>query len=244
MDGLGDRLTGEEIVAQVDRPKPSHRRTMPGQPAFGGVAFAVLLLGAILGRDELGGQRQDACMARRHDRGAEKAVEIFGAAVRPPAGRAASAMDLARAKVLRSVQRDQRPATEALKRREHAFGLDRFEEQRIECRGRGAVEHQADVGIARDGGHAEPGLTVGPALSFLQRALVRQERWTAHEEHRERGQTDVGHAVFPVTPLALAPIRQTGADGFQLGDQRSQGVHGGIESEKRPRRQRKPSCPM
>jgi hypothetical protein len=77
--------------------------------------------------------------------------------------------------VLRPVQRDQGPATEALKRREHAFGLDGFAEQRIECRGRGAVEHQAEVGIARDGGHAEQGLTVGPALSFLQRPLVRED---------------------------------------------------------------------
>ena len=183
-------------------------------------------------------------MARRHDGGAQKAVKVFGAAVRTPAGRAASAMDLARAKVLRSVQRDQPPPTEALKRREHAFGLDGFEEERIECRGRGAVEHQADVGIARDGSHAEQGLTVGPALSFLQRPLVREERWTAHEEHRERRQTDVGHAVFPVAALAPTTIGQTGADVFQLGNQRSQGVHGGIESETRPRRQAKPSFAM
>jgi hypothetical protein len=153
-------------------------------------------------------------------------------------------MDLARAEVLRPVQRDQRPATEALKRREHAFGLDGFEEQRIESRGRGAVEHQADVGIARDPGHAEQGLTVGSPLSFLQRPLVREERWTAHEEHRERRQTDVGHAVFPVAALALTPIRQTGADVFQRGDQGSQGVHGGIESETPPRRQPKPSFAM
>jgi hypothetical protein len=66
-----------------------------------------------------------------------------------------------------------RSNSEALKRREHAFGLDRFEEHRIECRGRGAVEHQADVGIARDGDHAEQGLTVGPALPFLQPAGAR-----------------------------------------------------------------------
>ena len=36
-------------------------------------------------------------------------------------------------------------------------------------------------GIARDRGHAEQGLTVGPTLSFLRRPLVREERWTAHE---------------------------------------------------------------
>jgi len=56
--------------------------------------------------------------------------------------------------------------------------------------------------------------------------------------------TDVGHAVFPVAALALTPIRQAGADVSQLGDQRSQGVHGGIESETRPRRQPKPAFAM
>jgi hypothetical protein len=47
MDGLGDRLTGEEIVAPVDRPKLRHRWTVPGQPAFGGVPLTVLLLGSV-----------------------------------------------------------------------------------------------------------------------------------------------------------------------------------------------------
>jgi hypothetical protein len=36
-------------------------------------------------------------------------------------------MDLARAKVLCSIQRDQRPAAEALRRREHAFGFNSFD---------------------------------------------------------------------------------------------------------------------
>jgi hypothetical protein len=109
-------------------------------------------------------------------------------------------MDLARAKVLRSVQRDQRPATEALKRREHAFGLDRFEEQRIECRGRGAVEHQPDVGIARDGGHAEQGLTVGPASSFLRR------RWCARNDGLPMKYTE--NADRPMSAMLYSPSRR------------------------------------
>src|SRR5580704_5757350 len=121
MDGLGDRLTGEEIVAQVDRPKVGHSRAVPGQPAFRGVAFTILLLRAVLGCDELGRQRQHAGMARRHDRSAQEGVEVFGATVRTPPGRAALAMDLARAKVFRPVQRDQRPAVETLEWYKHAF---------------------------------------------------------------------------------------------------------------------------
>jgi len=38
MDGLGDRLTGEEIVAQVDRAEVGARRTMPARPDPGGTA--------------------------------------------------------------------------------------------------------------------------------------------------------------------------------------------------------------
>src|ERR1700733_1428782 len=109
-------------------------------------------------------------------------------------------MDLARAKVLRSVQRDQRPATEALKRREHAFGLDRLEEHRIECSGRGAIEHQADVGIARDGSHAEQGLTVGPALSFSS------ARWCARNDGLPMKNTE--NADRPMSAMLYSPSRR------------------------------------
>ena len=51
--GGGDRLAGEQIVAEEDRPEMGRRRTMPCEPAFDGVAFAILLLRAILGDDEL-----------------------------------------------------------------------------------------------------------------------------------------------------------------------------------------------
>ncbi len=135
MDGLRDRLTGEEIVAQVNRPKVCNRWTMPGQPAFGGIAFTILLLRAVLGCDELGWQRQNAGVARRYHGSAQKGVEVFGAAVRTPPGRAALAVDLARTEVFRSVQRDQHPASEALKRREYALDLDSFKEQRMSAAG-------------------------------------------------------------------------------------------------------------
>jgi hypothetical protein len=60
VDGGGDRLAGEQIVPEIDRPQVSEAGTMPGQPALRGVAFAILLLrsvpriksGACLWRDE------------------------------------------------------------------------------------------------------------------------------------------------------------------------------------------------
>jgi len=44
VDRGGDRLAGKQIVPEIDRPKVSEAGTMPGQPALGGIAFAILLL--------------------------------------------------------------------------------------------------------------------------------------------------------------------------------------------------------
>ncbi len=95
---------------------------MPGQPAFGGVAFTTLLFRSVLGRHEFGRQWQDAGVTWCHDGSAQEGVEIFSTAVRTPPGRAALAVDLARAGMFSPVQRDQGPAAEAPEGREHAFG--------------------------------------------------------------------------------------------------------------------------
>jgi len=81
LDRGGDRLAGEQIVAEEDRPKVPHRPAMPGEPPFGGVAFAILLFRSVLGRDEFGRHRQDLLMARGHDAGAQERVEILRAAI-------------------------------------------------------------------------------------------------------------------------------------------------------------------
>jgi hypothetical protein len=69
--------------------------------------------------------------------------------------------------------------------------------------------------------------TMQAPMSFLKRSLVRQERWTAHEEHREGRQTDFGHAVFAIAARAFALIRQTCADLLQSRDEGTQGIQGG-----------------
>ncbi len=154
-------------------------------------------------------------------------------------------MDLARTEALGSIQRDQHPsvpwATQAPEWVEHALGGDRFEEQRIECPGRGAIQHLADMGVGRNGGHAEQGLAVRPAVSLGQRALMAQKRGASHEEHRERREADVGHRVFAVAAWPLAPVREAGANAFQFGDKGLQDRHAAIESEIAPRRQAKSS---
>src|SRR3954454_9120132 len=117
-------------------------------------------------------------------------MEILGTAVRTLAGRAPRTVDLARAVVFGAIQRDQYPPTAALERGEYLRRLDRLDEQRIEGRRWGAIQHLADVVVAGDGGRVEQTLAVRAALPLRQGALMRQEGRTAHEEERERRQAD------------------------------------------------------
>ena len=118
---------------------------------------------------------------------------------------------------------------------------DRFEEQRIERRRWGTIQHLADIGVSWNGGHAEQGLAIRPAVSLFQRALMAQERRASHEEHRERREADIGHGVFAVTAWPFALVREAGANAFQLSDQGLQHRHAAIESKIVPRRQAKSS---
>jgi len=63
-------LVAIQVVAQNDHLQPPQLRTLHVQPALGGVEFAVLLLGSLLGPDEFGRQRNDFVTPRLdHDRG-------------------------------------------------------------------------------------------------------------------------------------------------------------------------------
>jgi len=63
------------------------RVAVPGQPALGGVALAVLLLRAVRWGDEFRRQRQDLLVARCDDCGAQEGVEAFHLAIGAAAGR-------------------------------------------------------------------------------------------------------------------------------------------------------------
>lgn len=52
-DGLGDWLAGEEIVIKIDWPQTGEPHAGCREPALAGVAHAILLLRAVLGRNEL-----------------------------------------------------------------------------------------------------------------------------------------------------------------------------------------------
>ncbi len=91
--GAGPTLTaGKRIVTEIDRPEMGEASAVLSQPAFRGVAFALLLLRPVLRRDEFGrDQRQPARRLVPDDRGVrrERAGRQAGRAV-PRGSRAAA----------------------------------------------------------------------------------------------------------------------------------------------------------
>src|SRR5208282_516222 len=120
-------MTGEEIVAQKDRAQRGKPRAMLAEPALGGVAFAVLFLGAVLRRDELGGQRHDLGMARRHHRRRQQTVIALDFSVGALARQTMWTAEFLRAEILRSVPGDQGPSAQSAESLPHRrLGQQRF----------------------------------------------------------------------------------------------------------------------
>jgi hypothetical protein len=233
LDGGSDGLAGEEVVAEVDRAIRPHGRAMLGEPPLGRVALAVLLLRAILRDHELRRERQNLVMAGCHDAGAEKAMEVLGAAIRAPPRGAGGAMDFARGEVLAAIECHQQPPAQMLKRLQPAAlaqSGQRDVERLVERRGIGAVQHHSDVVVAGDCRHAEQRLAIRAPMTLGQTALMRQERRASHEKHRERREADIGHRVHALLPRSLPPVRKTRADLAQIRDQALQRAHTSVES--------------
>lgn len=120
------RLAGEEIVAEIDGTQLPHTLAMRGEPALGGVALAVLLLGAVRLGDELGHQQHDHIVLGRDDRRRQHRVIKLGPAVRTLARLAIAVRngsrpaillrtaELLRAEIFGSVERDQGSSAKAL----------------------------------------------------------------------------------------------------------------------------------
>src|SRR6516162_11246070 len=94
---------GEDVVAEINGPQWAKSCAMLLVPAFDGVAFAILLLGAVLRRDELGKQRNHPGMPRCHDRRRHQGVIVLDLAIGTFARQAMRAADILRAKILGSV---------------------------------------------------------------------------------------------------------------------------------------------
>ncbi len=124
LHGGADRLAGEQIIAEIDRPQATDGRAVGDQPTLGRGMLAVLLVGTVLRDDKLRRQGQNAGMTGRHQSGTEKAVEILHLAIRPAAMRALRTMQLARAEMLGAVQGDQHPSTQTAERSQPICSLD------------------------------------------------------------------------------------------------------------------------
>ena len=176
--GVAGRLPGGEVVAKIDRLQMGILRAVRGQPAGGGAGFAVLLLGAVLGRDELRFQRQCTVVTGCDQRGRHHLVEMLDLAAVAFALRAVGARQLLRAEILRAIERDQDMAAQALERRQPATGNQRRQaarKHREQLLRRDRIEQRTDVIVGRNACHLEQRLAVRGATSPRQGGLLRQE---------------------------------------------------------------------
>lgn len=226
-----DRLTGEEIVAEIDGPQRRQPGVMLVKPAFDGVSLAILFFGAVLWRDELRRQRHDFGVAGRDDRRRQHGVIRLDLAVGALAREAVRATQLLRAKELGSIPGDECSATQPAKgltqRRLSQQSFQTFEAGREQRRVR-FVAHVADVIVGRNFLDAEQALTVRTALAFLQCSLKGQERRALHEKHREGRQAEIRHGDIAAAPLP--GVRKGGTNGFQVRQEGWQEPHSCHES--------------
>ncbi len=222
----------EQIVAEKDWAQRGEPRAVRGQPAFDGVALAILLFGAVLGRDQLGHQGDDLGMAGRHDGGRQQAMIALGLAVGALAGQTIRAGELLRAEIFRSVPGDERPSAQP------AEGLPQGGpgQQRLDAfetgphkRGVGLVQRVADIIVRRNSADPEKGLAIGAPLALFQRALKGKKRRALHEKHRESRKTEVRDLDIAATPLSRVGKRR--AYGLQAGQKGGQKLHPNHESD-------------
>ena len=144
------------------------------EPAFDGVAFAVLLLGAVRLDDELRRERDDLGMSGRDDGRSQHGMVALDLAVAALARLTMEAGYLLAAKILGPVGGDEGSPAEPAEGLAHRA----FEQQLLgaletgrEQSGIRLVEHVPDIIVGRDLLEAEQGLAVRAALALLQRPL-------------------------------------------------------------------------
>ena len=127
-------------------------RAVGGQPALDGVAFAVLLLGAVWPGDELGHQRQDPGVTGSHKACGQHGMVTFDLAVQALAGLAVRASQLLGTEILCAIQSDQAASAQALERCKATMILQcgqRRVKGALQTRGMYGVKHGADVVVGR-----------------------------------------------------------------------------------------------
>ena len=110
------RLTGIQIIAQVNRTQRCVARCVLVEPAVGGFGFAVLFLIAVLRRDKLRAQRQHLTVTDANQCGAQHDMVIFGLARASKPGATLRTLNLVGVVEFRAIQCQQAAPVENLER--------------------------------------------------------------------------------------------------------------------------------
>ncbi len=115
-DLFAHRLTGIQIIAQVNRTQRCVARCVLIEPAVGGFGFAILFLIAVLRRDKLRAQRQHLAVADANQGGAQHDMVIFGLARASKSGATLRTLNLVGVVKFRAIQCQQAAPVENLER--------------------------------------------------------------------------------------------------------------------------------
>ena len=236
-DELAEGLAAVQVVAEENGPEGAQFVDVGGQPALGGVAFAVLLaffvgavvVGVVLGLDKVGHQGQGAVVAVGDDGRGEHDVEVLlGFVLADMAGRTLVAVDGIRTLQLNAVKSDGHAPVEAQEGIEGAVvagGLQAVGKQGGEVVGVVAIEEIANGVVARNVLDTEQGLAIGASGLLLHAALEVEEGGGLEEEGGESTGGGVGKAVALVG--AGPGIRQGGGDLAESVEERLKDGNGG-----------------
>ena len=234
---MAEGLAAVQVVAEEDGPEGAQWVDGGGQPAFGGVAFAVLLaffvgavvVGVVLGLDEVGQQGQGAVVAVGDKGGAEHDVEVLlGLVLADMADGAEGATDGVGALELDTVESDGDAAVEAQEGIQGAVvagGLQAVGKQGGEVVGVVAIEEIANGVVARNVLDTEQGLAIGASGLLLHAALEVEEGGGLEEEGGESTGGGVGKAVALIG--AGPGSRQGGGDLAESVEERLKDGNGG-----------------
>ncbi len=115
-DLFAHRLTGIQIIAQVNRTQRCVARCVLIEPAVGGFGFAILFLIPVLRRDKLRAQRQHLAVADANQGGAQHDMVIFGLARASKSGATLRTLNLVGVVKFRAIQCQKAAPVENLER--------------------------------------------------------------------------------------------------------------------------------
>ena len=236
-DELAEGLAAVQVVAEEDGPEGAQFVAVGGQPALGGVAFAVLLaffvgaavVGVVLGLDAVGQQGQGAVVAVGDDGRGEHAVEgLLGFVWADMAGRTLVAVDGIRTLQWNAVKSDGHAPVEAQEGIQGSVvvgGLQAVGKQGGEVVGVVAIQEVSEVVVTGNFPDTEQGLAMGASVLFLHTALEVEAGGGLEEEGGESTGGGVGEAVALVG--AGPGSRQGGGDLAESVEERLKDGNGG-----------------